>query len=43
MQNQGAVIGAAIGTVLMAARGPQNRVINALPLAYIYGSCVFNP
>jgi long-chain acyl-CoA synthetase len=36
------VIGAAIGTVLMAARGPGDRVINALPLAHVYGSCVFN-
>ncbi|MEA2776895.1 MAG: long-chain acyl-CoA synthetase [Acetobacteraceae bacterium] len=42
MQNQRAVIGAAVGTALMAARGPHDRVINALPLAHVYGSCVFN-
>lgn len=42
MQSQRAVAGSAIGTVLMAARGPHDRVINALPLAHVYGSCVFN-
>ena len=36
------VIGAAVGTVLMGARGPDDRVINSLPLAHVYGSCVFN-
>ena len=26
----------------MAARGPDDRVINSLPLPHVYGSCVFN-
>ncbi len=42
MQPQRAVIGAAVGTVVMAARGPADRVINSLPLPHVYGSCVFN-
>lgn len=42
MQSQRSVIGVAVGTVLMAARGPQDRVINSLPLAHVYGSCAFN-
>ena len=42
VQNQRSVINAAVGTVLMAARGPHDRVINTLPLAHVYGSCVFN-
>jgi long-chain acyl-CoA synthetase len=42
MQSQRAVVGAAIGTALMAARTAHDRVINALPLAHVYGSCVFN-
>ena len=42
MQSQRAIIGAAVGTVLMAARGPHDRVLNCLPLAHVYGSCVFN-
>jgi long-chain acyl-CoA synthetase len=42
MQSQRSVIGAAVGTAVMAARGPHDRVINALPLAHVYGSCVFN-
>jgi long-chain acyl-CoA synthetase len=42
MQPQRAVIGAAVGTVLMSARGPADRVINSLPLPHVYGSCVFN-
>ena len=37
-----AVVTAAIGTVLMAARGPDDRVLNSLPLAHVYGSCVLN-
>jgi long-chain acyl-CoA synthetase len=37
MQPQRAVIGAAVGTVLMAARGPDDRVINSLPLPHVYG------
>ena len=36
------VIGAAVGTVVMGARGPGDRVINSLPLPHVYGSCVFN-
>jgi long-chain acyl-CoA synthetase len=42
MQSQRAVIGAAVGTAVMAARGPDDRVINSLPLPHVYGSCVFN-
>ena len=42
MQSHRAVIAAAVGTVLMGARGPDDRVINSLPLAHVYGSCVFN-
>ena len=42
MQSHRAVIGAAVGTVVMGARGPEDRVINSLPLAHVYGSCVFN-
>jgi long-chain acyl-CoA synthetase len=42
MQPHRAVIGAAVGTAVMAARGPADRVINSLPLPHVYGSCVFN-
>ena len=42
MQSHRAVITAAVGTVLMGARGPDDRVLNSLPLAHVYGSCVFN-
>ena len=42
MQSHRAVISAAVGTVVMGARGPDDRVINTLPLAHVYGSCVFN-
>lgn len=42
MQSQRAVVGAAIGTALMAARTAEDRVISALPLFHVYGSCVFN-
>ena len=42
MQSHRAVVGAAVGTVLMAARGPADRVLNCLPLAHVYGSCVLN-
>ena len=38
MQSHRAVISAAVGTVLMGARGPEDRVINSLPLAHVYGS-----
>ena len=42
MQSQRAVVGAAIGTALMAARTAEDRVISALPLFHVYGSCIFN-
>ena len=42
MQSNRAVITAAVGTVLMGARGPDDRVLNSLPLAHVYGSCVLN-
>jgi long-chain acyl-CoA synthetase len=42
MQSQRAVIGAATGTALMAARNSHDRVISALPLSHVYGSCVLN-
>src|SRR3954447_10729474 len=42
MQSNRAVLGAAAGTVLMGARGPGDRVLNSLPLAHVYGSCVLN-
>src|SRR6478609_1062963 len=37
MQPQRAVIGAAVGTAVMAARGPGDRVINSLPLQHGLG------
>ena len=42
MQSHRSVVAAATGTVLMAARGPDDRVLNSLPLAHVYGSCVLN-
>jgi len=42
MQAHRSVIGAAMGTATMGARGPHDRVLNALPLPHVYGSCVFN-
>jgi long-chain acyl-CoA synthetase len=42
MQSQRAVVSAAVGTALMAARTPEDRVISALPLFHVYGSCVMN-
>jgi long-chain acyl-CoA synthetase len=42
MQSQRAVMGAAVGTALMAARTAEDRVISALPLFHVYGSCVMN-
>jgi long-chain acyl-CoA synthetase len=42
MQSQRAVVGAAVGTALMAARTSEDRVISALPLFHVYGSCVMN-
>ena len=42
MQSQRSVIGAAVGTALMSARTAEDRLINALPLPHVYGSCVFN-
>lgn len=42
MQSHRAVVGAGVGTVLMAARTAEDRVISALPLFHVYGSCVMN-
>ena len=42
MQSHRSMVGAAVGTVVMGARGPADRVINSLPLAHVYGSCVLN-
>lgn len=42
MQSHRAVVAAAVGTALMAARTADDRVINALPLFHVYGSCVMN-
>ena len=42
MQSHRSIVAAGVGTVLMGARGPDDRVINSLPLAHVYGSCVLN-
>jgi long-chain acyl-CoA synthetase len=42
MQSQRAVVAAAVGTALMAARTSEDRVVTALPLFHVYGSCVMN-
>ncbi len=42
MQSHRSVVGAAAGTALMAARTADDRIISALPLFHVYGSCVFN-
>jgi long-chain acyl-CoA synthetase len=42
VQSHRAAVGAAVGTALMAARTTHDRVINALPLSHVYGSCVVN-
>jgi acyl-CoA synthetase (AMP-forming)/AMP-acid ligase II len=42
MQSQRAVVGAGVGTALMAARTAEDRVISAPPLFHVYGSCVMN-
>ena len=42
MQSHRAILGAAAGTALMAARTADDRVISALPLFHVYGSCVMN-
>jgi long-chain acyl-CoA synthetase len=42
MQSHRAVVSAAVGTVVMGGRGPDDRIINSLPLPHVYGSCVFN-
>jgi long-chain acyl-CoA synthetase len=42
MQSHRSLMSAAVGTVVMGARGPNDRVLNSLPLAHVYGSCVFN-
>ena len=42
MQSHRAVVAAAVGTALMAARTSEDRVVTALPLFHVYGSCVLN-
>ena len=42
MQSHRSVIYAAIGTGVMAARGPNDRIVSALPCPHVYGSAVFN-
>jgi len=42
MQSHRAVVGAGVGTALMAARTAEDRVISALPLFHVYGSSVMN-
>jgi long-chain acyl-CoA synthetase len=42
MQSQRAVMAAATGTALMAGRTSEDRVVTALPLFHVYGSCVMN-
>lgn len=42
MQSHRAVMAAAAGTALMAARTAEDRVVSALPLFHVYGSCVMN-
>jgi len=42
MQSHRSVIYAAVGTGVMAARGPNDRIVSALPLPHVYGTCVFN-
>ena len=42
MQSHRAVVGAGAGTALMAGRTAEDRVISALPLFHVYGSCVLN-
>ena len=42
MQSNRSVVSAAVGTAVMGARGPDDRVVNSLPLAHVYGSCVLN-
>jgi long-chain acyl-CoA synthetase len=42
MQSHRSVVGAAAGTALMAARTAEDRIVSALPLSHVYGSCVFN-
>ena len=42
MQSQRAVVAAGVGTALMAARTADDRVVSALPLFHVYGSCVMN-
>jgi long-chain acyl-CoA synthetase len=42
VQSHRAVVAAAVGTALMAARTREDRIISALPLFHVYGSCVLN-
>jgi long-chain acyl-CoA synthetase len=42
MQSHRSVIYATVGTGVMAARGPNDRIVSSLPCPHVYGSCVFN-
>ena len=42
MQSHRAVVAAAVGTALMAARTAQDRIVSALPMFHVYGSSVLN-
>lgn len=42
MQSHRSVIYAIVGTGLMAARGPSDRIVSSLPCPHVYGSGVFN-
>jgi long-chain acyl-CoA synthetase len=42
VQSHRAVVAAAVGTALMASRTAEDRVVSALPLFHVYGSCVMN-
>ena len=42
MHSHRADIWAIVGTTLMAARNGSDRIVSALPLPHVYGSCVFN-
>jgi long-chain acyl-CoA synthetase len=42
VQSHRAVVGAGVGTALMAARTAEDRVVSALPLFHVYGACVLN-
>ena len=42
MQSHRSVVAAGVGTALMSARTADDRVVSALPLFHVYGSCVLN-